>query len=258
MPRHCYVLRVFTRGDAGGNHLGVVTDISGLSDQAMQQIASDLAFSETVFIIWRDLNLPKVRIFTPVKELPFAGHPLVGAAWVLSALGPIPPATIRYRTGDAAVTHTPEVTSVRVALDYPVEPVDVTRAAARAGVKAAESAAVAGMPLPYLVVAVGDPEEVDSATPTEEGMLLVYARDGGSAYARFFAAEAGVVEDAATGSAAVALAAVLSAGGERSGDIQISQGDLMRSPSTIRLKWDEGWASIGGSVRREETLHLEI
>ena len=88
MSRPCHVLRVFTRGDVGGNHLGVVNDLAGLSSAGMQQIATDLAFSETVFIDWDgSVTDPAVRIFTPASELPFAGHPLVGAAWTLSNLG---------------------------------------------------------------------------------------------------------------------------------------------------------------------------
>ena len=79
MSRPCHVLRVFTRGDEGGNHLGVVVDAIALSTDRMQAIATDLGFSETVFIDWTDTtDHPKVRIFTPADELPFAGHPLVG------------------------------------------------------------------------------------------------------------------------------------------------------------------------------------
>ena len=83
--RHCYVLRVFTRGGEGGNHLGVVTDTTGLADVTMQAIATALGFSETIFIDWRAVGDPRVRIFTPAAELAFAGHPLVGA--LVSFLG---------------------------------------------------------------------------------------------------------------------------------------------------------------------------
>ena len=86
--RPCYVLRVFTAGGEGGNHLGVVVDVTGLDDGTMQEIAADLRFSETIFIDWNRGAVPAVRIFTPVAELPFAGHPLVGAAWVLGTMAP--------------------------------------------------------------------------------------------------------------------------------------------------------------------------
>ena len=52
--RHCYVLRVFTRGGQGGNHLGVVPDVTGLTRDGMQSIAAELGFSETVFLDWRE------------------------------------------------------------------------------------------------------------------------------------------------------------------------------------------------------------
>ena len=82
--RSCHVLRVFTRGDVGGNHLGVVNDASGLDTDAMQGVAADLGFSETVFLHDRGSDGPFVRIFTPAAEMQFAGHPLVGAAWMTS------------------------------------------------------------------------------------------------------------------------------------------------------------------------------
>jgi len=78
------VLRVFTDVDgAHGNPLGVVLDGAAVPYvQQRQQLAADLAFSETIFI--DDIEQARVQIFTPVVELPFAGHPAVGAAWLLS------------------------------------------------------------------------------------------------------------------------------------------------------------------------------
>ena len=93
MARHCYVLRVFTRGDEGGNHLGVVTDSTSLTTESMQAIAVDLGFSETIFLEWNEGEIPHVRIFTPGAEMAFAGHPLVGMAWTLKQLGPGHPDT---------------------------------------------------------------------------------------------------------------------------------------------------------------------
>ena len=88
MARPVQILRVFTDGTQGGNHLGVVADTVKLDDERMQTIATELGFSETVFIDWQMGGVPHVRIFTPVSELPFAGHPLVGAAWLLLRAGP--------------------------------------------------------------------------------------------------------------------------------------------------------------------------
>ena len=88
MSRYCYVLCVFTRDGEGSNPLGVVTDCSGLPPARMQQIATELGYSETIFLDWRNENIPRVRIFTPALELRVAGHPLVGMTWVLHRLGP--------------------------------------------------------------------------------------------------------------------------------------------------------------------------
>ncbi|MEX1125353.1 MAG: PhzF family phenazine biosynthesis protein, partial [Acidimicrobiia bacterium] len=83
MSRECQILRVFTREGVGGNHLGVVIDVTGLTTEVMQAITVDLGFSETIFC---DLagDVPTARIFTPGAEIPFAGHPLVGLGWALN------------------------------------------------------------------------------------------------------------------------------------------------------------------------------
>ena len=103
MPRHCYVLRVFTRGDEGGNHLGVVTDATSLTAESMQAIALELGYSETIFLEWEEGEIPRVRIFTPGAELPFAGHPLVGMAWMLGKLGPGGISTLRCPAFEVAI-----------------------------------------------------------------------------------------------------------------------------------------------------------
>ena len=91
MSRQCQILRVFTRDGVGGNHLGVVTDLNGLTTEMLQAIAVDLGFSETIFC---DLSgeVPVARIFTPGAELPFTGHPLVELGWALR-----PVERIRYK-----------------------------------------------------------------------------------------------------------------------------------------------------------------
>lgn len=263
--RHCYVLRVFTRGDDGGNHLGVVTDVTGIDDSAMQAIAVDNGFSETVFIDWRDAAMPHVRIFTPGRELPFAGHPLVGAAWVLGMIGPGTTDRMRcgvgeipFRTNDGVVwVDTPMVESVRPAPTA----VDI---AADAGLPDPVAAWWVDMPLPYLVLDLGFADRVASATPDFDAlvahgaeMTYLIARTSGGYRVRFFAPRDGVPEDPATGSAAAALAAVRRHLGEGRGESIIEQGEEMGHPSTIRLAWDERYASLGGTVRRDEVRVLE-
>ncbi|MEM9330559.1 MAG: PhzF family phenazine biosynthesis protein [Pseudomonadota bacterium] len=88
MKRRFHTLDVFTDQALAGNPLAVVLDSEGLNDEAMQAIASEFNLSETVFVMppQNASSMAKIRIFTPVHELPFAGHPTVGTAILLSHL----------------------------------------------------------------------------------------------------------------------------------------------------------------------------
>src|SRR5687767_12823417 len=83
---------VFTNHERGGNPLAVIPDARGLSDTQMQAIAREFNYSETVFVFPAEskANTKRLRIFTPDKELPFAGHPTIGCAFVLATIGDIP------------------------------------------------------------------------------------------------------------------------------------------------------------------------
>jgi trans-2,3-dihydro-3-hydroxyanthranilate isomerase len=251
------VVRVFTRGPEGGNHLGVVTDVSGLSERVMQEVAADLGFSETVFVDWRDGGVPIVRIFTPARELPFAGHPLVGASWVLNMLGPGGVDAIRCAVGDCATRVSGDVVSVaapRVDRFVRSCPIDVT------GWVTAVDAVTVAMPLEYHVLQVATPAEVAAVGPpdlSQEVYLWAEAGDD-TVKARFFAPEMGVVEDPATGSAAVALATVLTSRGRSSGHIEIHQGDEIDAPSTIHLTWDGLHIEVAGTVVKDEVRELDV
>ncbi|MBT7272107.1 MAG: PhzF family phenazine biosynthesis protein, partial [Nitrospina sp.] len=86
-----YQVDVFTKIPFGGNPLAVVFDTEGLTSQNMQNIAREMNLSETTFVLPSD-NLPadfSVRIFTPEKELPFAGHPTIGTAHILRETGKV-------------------------------------------------------------------------------------------------------------------------------------------------------------------------
>jgi trans-2,3-dihydro-3-hydroxyanthranilate isomerase len=251
--RDCQVLRVFARDGIGGNHLGVVLDPSGLGDDDMQSIAAELGFSETVFCDLRG-TIPSVRIFTPGAELPFAGHPLVGAAWALNDSLPEPVTRLVCGIGEVEVSADGEATWIRAPGDQPVETVTPVPLGG-------EEATRVLMPLPYLLVRLGDPSAVarSDTPPASIGEVYIWAwEEGGqSVKARFFAPELAVPEDPATGSAAVALAAQLRAGGFGKGSLTIHQGDEIGHPSTIRLRWDQSSASIGGTVERDEVRQLE-
>ncbi len=254
MSRECQVLRVFTRSELGGNHLGVVTDVSGLTTGRMQAVAAKLGFSETIFC---DVSgeVPVARIFTPGTELLFAGHPLVGLGWVLNDFHPGGVERIRCGTGEVVVSREDGETWIQTAGDQPVEVIDPVPLDG-------EVAVSVSMPIPYLVIRLSSSRQVAEMVPPpiSFGEVLVWAWEDPERVvkARFFAAELGVPEDPATGSAAVALAAHLRAAGQSQGRLVIHQGDEIGHPSTIQLRWDEGFSSMGGTVVRDEVRDLDI
>ncbi len=254
--RHCYVLRVFTRDGNGGNHLGVVPDVTGLTRDGMQGIAADLGFSETVFLDWRDGGTPRARIFTPTEELPFAGHPLVGSAWLLTKVGPGGMNRIGCSVGDVMIGNDGDTTWIEPPFDQEVTHSDVDLSS---WVDVVSHSTVL-MPLPYEIVETSSVERVAAVSPpTSGGAIYLWAWEdpGRAVRARFFARGHGVIEDPATGSAAVALAASLRAIGMSSGDIVIRQGEEMGHPSRIDMTWDGGTVRIGGLVAQDEIRVLE-
>jgi trans-2,3-dihydro-3-hydroxyanthranilate isomerase len=259
--RTARVLRVFTRDGVGGNHLGIVTDLNGLSDHAMQEIAAELGFSETIF---PDLSVepPFIRIFTPGMELAFAGHPLVGAAWLLLNEGRASN-TVSCGIGDIGI----RLDGESAWADAPMTPAnaqaDDLALANRTGVADATGAWRVAMPLDYRMVELASPAEVAAATPDTTALapadgLTLFHRDGDRVRMRFFIPVAGVDEDPATGSAAVALATMWAASGESSGRVTIHQGEEMGHPSQIELRWSAATASIGGTVVEDEPRVVAI
>ena len=248
--RQADVLRVFTRGDEGGNGLGVLTDLEGLNTAAMQAIAAELGYSETIF-----LDDPDVRIFTPAAEMPFAGHPLVGAAWFVGRGNDGAKGTLNIEIGE--VTYEIVDGQSWISLDM-VGPVTELSPEPLFGITGVERVAMVETPLHYLMLEVATADEVATTTPDFDAIVAdgrpayVFAQDGDEVRARFFAPELGVVEDPATGSAAVALAALRSSQGVESGAVVIDQGDEVGQPCRINLRWGEGRASIGGTVRQDQ------
>src|SRR5437667_8456019 len=113
MPAYTYYqLDVFTNEPHGGNPLAVFPEATGLTDETMQDIARELNLSETTFVIPPDGSGADfaVRIFTPDRELPFAGHPVVGTHWLLAHLGkvnlhaPTTKVTFKLGVGNRAAT----------------------------------------------------------------------------------------------------------------------------------------------------------
>lgn len=259
--RHCYVLRVFTADDgAGGNPLGVVPDTTGLTAEDMQQVAADLGFSETTFVSWGGREIPAVRIFTPTMELPFAGHPLVGTAFVLNVPGPgVDRMSIAigevsmWMDGPACWVQVPEQ-------DPPVAEADVGEAASM-GI-AAQRAWRVRVPMEFFVAEVRNEDALVAADPdmaavesVADGLYLFSST--GRLRSRFFAPQMGVPEDPATGSAAVALAAVYRYLGDQAGTLTILQGPPDYQ-SLLRVVWDGTVVQLGGGVALDEVRVLDV
>jgi predicted PhzF superfamily epimerase YddE/YHI9 len=219
-----HVLRVFC-DDAGrfGNPLGVFLDGAEVPAGRRQAIANDLGFSETVFVDER--AGAAMRIFTPGLELPFAGHPSVGTAWLLAHAGAAPE-VLRPPAGEVAVRREGEgdgaltFVSARAEWSPPWELIE-----------AGEVAAVAAMS--------GPPEG-------REDEIYVWAWDdeeAGRVRSRCWSLADGVGEDEATGSAAIMLAEAV----DRELLILQGEGSLLRARPL-----GDGWAEVGGRVVLDE------
>ncbi len=263
MSRPCQVLRVFTRNGEGGNHLGVIIDAVGLDDVGMQAIAAGLGYSETVFVDWPEGQSPYVRIFTPVVELPFAGHPLVGTAWMMLTMGPGGIDRLSCGIGEVAVGVAGDAAWIEAAIDPGnARSDDHVDFAVRAGMPRPIRSWSVAIPKDYLLLEYGDPSTVAAVAPEADVLAeafgtLVFSRSEDHVRARFFAPAGGIYEDPATGSAAVAMATALVADGETTGAVTIDQGEEMGHPSRIDLSWTANAARIGGTCVRDEVLMLE-
>jgi trans-2,3-dihydro-3-hydroxyanthranilate isomerase len=232
---------VFTRERFGGNPLAVLLDARGLSPRQMQQIAREFNYSETTFLLPPEAGgTHRVRIFTPAREVPFAGHPNIGTAFVLATaglLGDFPDRTevsfeeaagrvvVRIEhcaDGDIlcelsapeGLAVGPEVSAARAAAALSLSATDIT--------SERHAPVVASVGLPFLLVEVRDIDALGRAQISQDGMnalqaeglpadVLFYTADsqGCGLRARMFAPLDGVPEDPATGSANAALCAYL-------------------------------------------------
>src|SRR5919202_1141966 len=116
------VADVFTDRSLAGNQLAVFTDGRDVDDQTMQALARELNLSETVFVLPAENGgHPRIRIFTPVTELPFAGHPVLGSAFVLGA--PLQLGEIRLETGAGVVPVVLEREGARITFGWMAQPI---------------------------------------------------------------------------------------------------------------------------------------
>jgi trans-2,3-dihydro-3-hydroxyanthranilate isomerase len=248
--RHPYViLDVFTDVPLQGNQLAVFTDADGLGDDLMQRTARELNLSETVFLLPGDRGAhARARIFTPVTELPFAGHPVLGAAFVLGRI--LGCSTVQLQTGAGLIAVALRREGGRIVYGEMEQPIPTWKEFERA-TELLAALGVAGSGLPVEVycngpnqvyIELADEDAVVALDPDLGALLALgrfcvscFASSGLSVKSRMFAPGLGVAEDPATGSAAGPLALHLArhgriAFGER---IEISQGAEVGRPSIL-------------------------
>jgi trans-2,3-dihydro-3-hydroxyanthranilate isomerase len=240
------VVDVFTDRAYAGNPLAVVLDADELTTEQLQAVAREFNLSETAFPMATDDDADyRLRIFTPATELPFAGHPSVGAADVLRRLGRIGTGRVVQSCGAGLLPLAVTEQDVTLTGGPPTwsDPLDPTAALASVGLATALGEvrrAGCGIEFTYLQVPPDDLARVqpDMAAVAALGGtgICVFAWDG-SARARVYAAGAGVPEDPATGSAAVGLGVHLVVSGvlpDGETSYEIRQGVEMGRPSLLR------------------------
>src|SRR5260370_3023772 len=225
-PHQIRIVAVFTDKPLAGNQLAVVLDAKDIPPKLMQRIAREMNFSETTFILPAadPANAAKVRIFTPVMVLPFAGHPTVGTAWVLADEGLVPKNALEFTleegVGPVKVRGVKEDGRVMFWMSHPkLSFGDVFPHAAVASAIGIDDsdivddvpAQVASTGNPFLFVALRDGDAVDRAVSDTSrlekllkgdrahGVFLFAAAGADRLYSRMFAPDTG--EDPATGSA---------------------------------------------------------
>jgi trans-2,3-dihydro-3-hydroxyanthranilate isomerase len=246
-----YVLAdVFTDRPLAGNQLAVFTDARDLDEVTMQELALELGLSETVFVLPpREGGTVRIRIFTPWNELPFAGHPCLGTAFVLGA--PLQLGVIALETGQGIVpVELERDDSGRIVFGRMTQPIPTVAPYGRAeDLLAALGIAKSELPVEvydngvrHAYVALRSKEEVAALKPDMSALAeldlvgaLACAGSGTSWKVRMFSPLDGVGEDAATGSAAGPLACHLGRHGVVTwGDeIEIEQGTEIGRPSTL-------------------------
>lgn len=258
---------VFSDQRFGGNQLAVLPEAAGLSDAQMQKIAREFNFSETTFVLPAEKgNTRRVRIFTPTLEIPFAGHPNIGTAFVLAQAGEFGPiersitVTFEEKAGLVPIAihrrdghlwcelSAPE----RLSLGKSVSPALLAAAVSLLEddvVTTTHAPQVASVGLPFLMAELRDRAALQRARTNMNGLdalvaagvtpdihLYLHSTDGFDLRARMFAPLDGVPEDPATGSANCALAGMLAhfqAAASGSFHWRIAQGVEMGRPSVL-------------------------
>jgi trans-2,3-dihydro-3-hydroxyanthranilate isomerase len=273
--RHYFMhLDVFADRPFHGNQLAVFTDASGLDAERMQLMANEMAFAESTFVFRSDSpdTDARVRIFTPGRELPMAGHPTIGTAFALAASGFIergkPQVTFALGVGPTPVSL--EWDQARLAFAWMRQPVPTFGFVARHIAQLAMALGIderdiieSRLPpqavssgVPFLFVPLATRDAVNRVRPDERALQAFFAADGeaelpvfvfsvergddgATAFSRMFAQIFGVREDPATGGASGPLGAYLLRHGvvtEQEAERMVSlQGVAMGRPSRIAI-----------------------
>ena len=260
------VADVFTDEPLAGNQLAVFTDARDIPENLLQPLARELNFSETVFVLPAEgEGHVRIRIFTPALEVPFAGHPTLGTAFVLAA--PLQLGQIRLETARGVVPVTLERDGSRITFGRMEQPLPSVRPY---GEGEAELLSALGLErselpvelydngIPHVFVALPSAEQVAKLRP-ELGRLALAPALGVNCLAgsgmrwktRMFAPASGIHEDPATGSAAGPLAVHLARHGRVpfGEQIEISQGAELNRPSTLHARAD-------GSAERVDLVEV--
>jgi trans-2,3-dihydro-3-hydroxyanthranilate isomerase len=264
------IVDVFAEQRYAGNQLAVVEDAASLDSEQMQTIARETNFSETTFVIARSDEAAEVRIFTPGQELPFAGHPTLGTAWVLGrdraqfaldlAVGRV---VVRFDSATGIAWMTPP--AAHLGEEFPAGSAADLLRVAPGDLHPSLPAQRVEVGLEFLFVPVRTLDALKRARLDPElharwiadgdgaGAVFVFAPEAYSPdadySARLFFEANGVREDPATGSANSGLAAYLREHLGRPIDVIVEQGFEIDRPSRLYLKADDAIA-VGGRVQR--------
>lgn len=273
-----YLLDVFTESAYGGNPLAVFPDASGIPEQLFQTIAREFNLSETVFVLPNSDGdgVPRLRIFTPAAELPFAGHPTVGTASLLSELKPEigEEFILREEVGEISISIQTEQSGLRSArfrlqAEPVVESPEIEPAALAGVLSLSEENMSYGSAkpfsvscgVPFLFCPLSSLEALQSAILDHAEWLihisklsaphlyLYFQEEPSLIHARMFAPGLGILEDPATGAAATAYGAYHAA--DKIGEsfhFTILQGETMGRPSRI----------VGSAKRPVEGTPVEV
>jgi len=266
MARFRYVIAdVFTGTPLTGNQLAVYTNATDLPEDRMQDIAREMNFSETVFVLPpKGDGHVQIRIFTPSTELPFAGHPTLGSAFVLA--GPMQLTEIRLETGIGVVPVQVEREGPTIVFGWMSQPLPTWAPFEQeAELLAALGVESSGLPVEvyengprHVFVKLGSDEAVAALDPdigrlSKLGALGVstFAGEGTTWKTRMFGPGLGVVEDPATGSAAGPLGVHLLRHGliESGQEIELTQGVEILRPSKLHVR-------VTGTPERIETVEV--